>query len=93
MMMFGMFFIGLIFLAVLIGIPVLLVTMLVSKGSNPLQRVAQAVSTPAVNPSEYRPTTSQNSSVETISHTCAACGAGLQSNWSHCPQCGAPIKP
>ena len=22
---------------------------------------------------------------------CSHCGAGLQANWTHCPQCGAPI--
>lgn len=22
---------------------------------------------------------------------CSHCGAGLQANWPHCPQCGAPI--
>ena len=22
---------------------------------------------------------------------CSHCGAGLQKNWAHCPQCGAPI--
>ncbi len=91
-MMFGMFVIGLVFLLFLIGLPVLLVTLLVSKGSNPFQRISQAVSNPTVNPTDYRPTMSQNSSVETISRTCTNCGAGLQSNWSHCPQCGAPIQ-
>jgi uncharacterized paraquat-inducible protein A len=23
---------------------------------------------------------------------CSHCGAGLQYEWSHCPQCGAPIQ-
>ena len=23
---------------------------------------------------------------------CTHCGAGLQDGWSHCPQCGAPVK-
>ncbi len=23
---------------------------------------------------------------------CSHCGAGLQSGWTHCPQCGAPIE-
>jgi len=22
---------------------------------------------------------------------CSHCGAGLQENWTHCPQCGAPV--
>ena len=22
---------------------------------------------------------------------CSHCGAGLQADWTHCPQCGAPI--
>ena len=24
-------------------------------------------------------------------HFCSHCGAGLQGDWTHCPQCGAPI--
>jgi hypothetical protein len=23
---------------------------------------------------------------------CSHCGAGLQANWAHCPQCGAPAN-
>ena len=23
--------------------------------------------------------------------TCSHCGAGLQDDWTHCPQCGAPV--
>lgn len=23
---------------------------------------------------------------------CSHCGAGLRDDWTHCPQCGAPIK-
>jgi len=23
---------------------------------------------------------------------CAHCGAGLQADWTHCPQCGAPVQ-
>ena len=24
-------------------------------------------------------------------HFCSHCGAGLQAEWTHCPQCGAPV--
>ena len=24
-------------------------------------------------------------------HFCSHCGAGLQDDWTHCPQCGAPV--
>jgi uncharacterized paraquat-inducible protein A len=23
---------------------------------------------------------------------CSHCGAGLQDDWTHCPQCGAPVR-
>ena len=23
---------------------------------------------------------------------CSHCGAGLQDDWTHCPQCGAPVE-
>lgn len=25
--------------------------------------------------------------------TCSHCSAGLQNDWTHCPQCGAPVQP
>ena len=29
----------------------------------------------------------------TPARACAHCGAGLQTGWSHCAQCGAPLNP
>ncbi len=26
------------------------------------------------------------------SRYCSHCGAGLQADWTHCPQCGAPVQ-
>jgi len=27
-----------------------------------------------------------------VKRVCSHCGAGLQEDWTHCPQCGAPIE-
>lgn len=24
---------------------------------------------------------------------CSHCGAGIQTDWTHCPKCGAPVNP
>ena len=26
-----------------------------------------------------------------VKRFCSHCGAGLQADWTHCPQCGAPV--
>ena len=29
----------------------------------------------------------------TAPRACSHCGAGIQTGWSHCAQCGAPVNP
>lgn len=39
----------------------------------------------------YRPTVNPSTSAAAPTRYCSHCGAGLQADWTHCPQCGAPI--
>jgi uncharacterized iron-regulated membrane protein len=39
-------------------------------------------------PSERREQTTGSGAKRYCSH----CGAGLQEDWTHCPQCGAPVE-
>jgi hypothetical protein len=39
----------------------------------------------------YRPTVNTSTSAGASARFCSHCGAGLQADWTHCPQCGAPI--
>ncbi len=84
--------VGLLFLLLLIAIPILLVIVLLGGTGGFLQkqnRPADAVQRPVYAPSSQ---VSQPGQVAvTSTRYCAHCGAGLQADWTHCPQCGAPI--
>lgn len=91
-MMFGMVGIGLLVLLLVIGLPVLLAAVLISGNMGIFQRSSSSssVQQPA-QPGNFL-TIGQNKPVEAVSRYCSHCGAGLQSAWTHCPQCGAPIQ-
>jgi hypothetical protein len=89
-LMFGM---GLLIMLLVVSIPILLVVALLGGVAGSLQK-------------QYRPEdivqkrlyTASNQvvpsgqAVVTPARYCAHCGVGLQADWTHCPQCGAPIN-
>lgn len=87
MMYGGVFMIvfGMLGMLLMVGLPLVLIVLLVwgltQKGNPvwqpPATRVAAPV-TPVAAPASGR--------------FCSHCGAGLQTGWTHCPQCGAPIE-
>lgn len=95
-MMFGsglMMVIGLLVILLIIGIPVLLVIALLggtagflqkqNHASDVMQRPVYVTSSPIVQ---------SNQTGVPSARYCRHCGAGLQADWTHCPQCGAPIS-
>lgn len=80
-------------LLLVIGIPILLVIALLGgtagflqKQNRPVDVVQKPVyvtSSPIIQPGQAGVTSARY---------CAHCGAGLQADWTHCPQCGAPIS-
>jgi hypothetical protein len=40
-----------------------------------------------------RPSNASLLSLQTPARACLHCGTGLQTGWSHCAQCGAPVNP
>ena len=84
---------GLLIMLLLIGIPILLLIALLGgaagsqqKRNHPadvVQKPLYAATTPVVQPDH---------AVVISARYCAHCGAGLQADWIHCPQCGAPIS-
>jgi hypothetical protein len=91
-MMVGMFGLGWLMMFLLIGLPILLVVLLLFGGAGFLQRMTHpAYGQQTVQPG-YSLATTPSKSVEAPSRYCAHCGAGLQFDWSHCPQCVAPIQ-
>ncbi len=85
--------IGLLMLLAVIGIPVLLVVALAGGTAGFLNRRSQP-------PVFYKqpvnmnanPVVQPDQSTGGSSRSCSHCGAALQADWSHCPQCGAPVS-
>ncbi len=79
MMSGGLFMMGfgLIAMLLVVAIPIILIGVLVWA----LTR----------HPSPVVPTPNAPVTAGIPGNFCSHCGAGLQSGWSHCPQCGAPI--
>lgn len=95
-MMFGgglMMVIGLLLMLMLIAIPILIVIALVggtagffqkqNRSSDVYQRPVYATTSPVIQ---------SNQTGVTSPRYCSHCGAGLQADWTHCPQCGAPVS-
>jgi len=78
--------VGLLFLLLLIGLPILLVIVLLGGSAGFLQKQNRPAD--VVQRSVYS-TSSQ--AVVASTRYCSHCGAGLHADWTHCPQCGAPI--
>ena len=88
-----MMVVGLLFLILIIGIPIFLGIALLAGGFRIFQKRIQPVNmiqTPVYAMSNQAVQTSQTSAAP--SRYCSHCGAGLQVDWTHCPQCGAPIS-
>lgn len=85
--------IGLLIMLLVIGFPILLVIALLGGATGILQkqnRQSDVMQKPIYATSN---TVTQSGQAEVIStRYCAHCGAGLQADWTHCPQCGAPIS-
>jgi hypothetical protein len=88
MMMIGMFGIGLLFMVLVIALPVVLIVLVLGGVPGLLQNRSSRQYEPPVQPKNIVSTPSPT----TGTLTCAHCGAGLQADWVHCPQCGAPVK-
>lgn len=91
-MMFGMYGFGWLMMFVVIGLPVLLVVLLLAVAADFLPNLARNGAVMQNQSSEYRPAGNSHLSVTTAARYCSHCGTGLQSEWTHCPQCGAPIQ-
>ncbi len=73
---------GFLFMLLALAVPVIMVVLLgLWLFNNGTQKSAASIFAPAH-------TTATRSS----EHTCSHCGTQLQTNWSHCPKCGAAIE-
>ena len=95
MMMIGggfMMVVGILILFLVVSLPILLFLVLTGRVAGILQN--QNPPMPAVQ--NLRPINySVARSVQQVSpkeRYCTHCGAGLESDWTHCPKCGAPTS-
>ncbi len=85
--------VGLLMMLLVIGLPILVVIALlggmagVQRGQNPPAAMWQAPLPMASDPGDQ-----PSQSAAAAARYCAHCGAGLQADWTHCPQCGVPIN-
>ena len=88
-----MMVVGLLFLILIIGIPIFLGIAMLGGGLSYFQKQNQPIS---MAPNPVYATSNQaiqtNQPSVALSRYCSHCGAGLQVDWTHCPQCGAPVS-
>jgi hypothetical protein len=90
-MMFGTFGFGWLIMVLMIGLPIMGVILILMAAAGFFQNRSLNVSPIIEQPQVDRKMNSSSSDATTAARYCAHCGAGLQTNWMHCPQCGAPI--
>jgi ABC-type uncharacterized transport system YnjBCD permease subunit len=89
MMMFGY---GWLMMFVVIGLPIFLVVLLVITAAGFLPNMAHSAIAIQNQSPAYQPAMNSRLPIITTTRYCSHCGTGLQSEWTHCPQCGAPIQ-
>ena len=82
---------GFLFMLAVLAIPILLVVGVVAGMMKQTIQQNQP-QPPAVNPpAVVKPAAIPPAPSASAGCACSHCGAGLQPEWTHCPQCGAPI--
>jgi len=94
MMLSGGIMLGimLIILILVIGLPVLLIVALLGGGADFLRNLGRAETHWSSNMAPMNTSATQQNQPVASPRYCVHCGAGLQAEWTHCPQCGAPIQ-
>jgi hypothetical protein len=88
-MMFGAFSFSWLIMVLMIGLPILGVVLLLMAAAGFFQNGSFSVAPIRDEQPGNRPGNSTSSAV--FARYCAHCGAGLQADWTQCPQCGSPV--
>jgi hypothetical protein len=88
-MMFGTLGFGWLMTVLMIGLPILAVTLILMAAAGFFQNRLWNVAPIQEQPQADR---KMNGSSSAAARYCAHCGAGLQAEWTHCPQCGTPVQ-
>ena len=87
-----MFGFGLLMMLLLVGLPILLVVLLLFGAQGFFQNQNQGAPIMQNQSPLYQPVVVSTKPAAQAGRYCAHCGTGLHTDWTHCPQCGAPIQ-
>ncbi|MEW5939922.1 MAG: zinc ribbon domain-containing protein [Chloroflexota bacterium] len=87
---------GLLFMLAILAIPILLivgVAVWMMRQATPQNRYQPPMSNPPIVPPPVNipPASPPRAQTADAGRVCSHCGAGLLPDWTHCPQCGAPV--
>ena len=88
MMMFGF---GWLMMLLVIAVPILIIAFIIGGAVVLLQNRGTGSTVLRSPVSAGQPEVRPTSTTPPPARYCSHCGAGLQSDWTHCPQCGAPV--
>lgn len=88
-MMFGTLGFRWLMMVLMIGLPILGVILILMAAAGLFQNQSLNVAPIREQPQVNR--TMNGASNISSPRNCAHCGAGLKADWTHCPQCGAPV--
>ena len=88
MMMFGF---GWLMMLLVIVVPILIIALIIGGAVVLLQNRGTGSTSLSSPVSVAQPEVRTMSTTPPPARYCSHCGAGLQSDWTHCPQCGAPV--
>jgi hypothetical protein len=88
-MMFGTLGFGWLLTALMIGLPIMGVILILLAATGLLQNRSLNVAPIREQPQVDRKLNGGTNA--SAVRYCAHCGAGLHAEWTHCPQCGAPV--
>jgi hypothetical protein len=91
-MMYGMFGFGWLMMLLVIGLPLLLVVLLIGGAAGWFQDWNRNTVVTQNPPTLVNPSANYTQPTRRADRYCSHCGTGLKSDWTHCPQCGAPVE-
>lgn len=83
---------GFLLMFLMMGLPVVLVVLLFAGGIGAFQYLEHSAPKQSILPYGANAGPLPEKPAGIFSRYCSHCGAGLQPDWTHCPQCGAPIQ-
>jgi hypothetical protein len=88
--MYGAFGFGWLMMILMIGLPILGVILILMAAAGFFQN--RSLNVAPIRDDQQINRAMKSAANASTERYCAHCGAGLQTGWTHCPQCGAPVQ-